>query len=1201
MRVAVVIPWFGRELRGGAEQHAWEAAARLARRGHEVDVLTTCCRSHQDDWATNHLPAGVAEEPEGFRVQRFPVSAREVAAFDRVCSRLHRVTPDELRIGVSPIPDADAAVFTSELIKSPELLEYIGQNVDSYDQFIVLPYLYGPVLDAIEIVREKAAFQPCLHDEAYAYLPQIAQAFYRAGSILFISEGERQLALRLFGAGIARKSTLVGAGVELPQPPSTPEAPPAALPAERFVLYLGRKDAGKNVGLLVRAYARFRSVRPNSDLQLVLAGPGSLDLGNPSAGVHDLGLVSEAEKADLLRRCLALAQPSENESFSRVMIEAWLNGRPVAAHERCLATAVAVDAASGGWKAGEERDWARLFVEIERSPSGALDELGENGRRYAEAMADWEQVIARYEDALRRGLDSAASGTAATDRDFSINQFLPNLGYGDAISNQAMLIQRQLRSLGYRSEIYARFIDARVADRCTVFSRDALRRSDAVIYHHSIGSEITPHVVDFRGAKALVYHNITPAAYFQPYRPKFAEILRQGRDDLQTLAPSFPISIGVSAFNTAELTECGFHRPTVLPVCVDPAHWAERPDPQLMARLQDGRTNLLFVGRIAPNKKQDQLVRAFAHYRRLDPSARLSLVGPYDEDDPYAVEVRSVIRDLDLGDAVELTGSIPDAALQAYYRTARLFWSMSEHEGFCVPLVEAMWFDVPVLAFKSSAVPETLGGAGFLLTSNEPAAAAATAHQLVIDESLRQPIIAAQREERSRFLPEHGLVQVAALASQLVAAAERAAAEASAVRVAINRPQLSASKPRVAFVVQRAGREVIGGAEALCLQIAQQMSKHWETDVLTTCALDYMTWRNHYPEGAEQIDGTCVRRFPVDELRDVAHFDALSAELVGKGGGATTDEQENWMRAQGPFSTELFEYLQAHGRDYEAVFFFGYLYATTYFGLPLVEDRAVLVPLAHDEWTIHLSIWDHLFSRAAGFVFQTPEERQFLLSRFPHVTLEGRTAGIGIEAPASVDPQGFRARYGLHDPFLLYLGRIDASKGCGEMLAAFRRLKEETRTTRKLVLMGREVMPVPFDEDVVYLGSLSEEEKWNGLAACEWLLMPSAHESLSIALLEAWSVGRPAIVNGHSRVLVGHCRRSGGGLWYQHPEEWPAFISNVDAATADTLGRQGRDYVLENYRWERVAADYIAALEELAQRRAGASARATDARTSPRP
>lgn len=194
MKLAIVIPWFGRELKGGAEQHAWHVAGRLARRGHVVEVLTTCCRSHQEDWSTNHLSPGLFREPEGFSVRRFPVDPREKAAFDAVNARLLSLDVASLRPGVAPISSTDSAIFTRELIKSVRLLEFIHAEKESFDAFIFLPYLYGLVLEGINIVGRSAVLQPCLHDEAYAYLPEVAEAFRGAGLVLFISEGEQELA-----------------------------------------------------------------------------------------------------------------------------------------------------------------------------------------------------------------------------------------------------------------------------------------------------------------------------------------------------------------------------------------------------------------------------------------------------------------------------------------------------------------------------------------------------------------------------------------------------------------------------------------------------------------------------------------------------------------------------------------------------------------------------------------------------------------------------------------------------------------------------------------------------------------------------------------------------------------------------------------------------------------------------------------------
>ncbi|MDQ6626275.1 MAG: glycosyltransferase family 4 protein, partial [Verrucomicrobiota bacterium] len=397
MKLAVVIPWFGRELKGGAEQQAWQIAARLAARGHEIEVVTTCCRSHQDDWSTNHLKAGSTDEPEGFKIRRFPVVERNRAAFDRVCSYLLSLKPNELMTGMSPVVTEDAATFTDELIKSPELLLFLSDHHWDFDWVLFLPYLYGPILHGVSIVGERAALQPCLHDEAYAYLPQVAEAFYRCGKLLFNSDGERELASRLFGPAIWQKSAVVGEGVETAGHDGLAVNGAASPRSEHsYVLYLGRRDAGKNVPLLVNAFRRFKKARPNSKLRLILAGNGDVDVQG-QRDIDDLGLVSEEVKERLLSDCAALFQPSANESFSRVMMEAWMHGRPVAAHAACLATAVAVDRSRGGWVAGSEDEWAALFAEVARTPARQLAQRGERGRTYARDLADWDRVMERYE------------------------------------------------------------------------------------------------------------------------------------------------------------------------------------------------------------------------------------------------------------------------------------------------------------------------------------------------------------------------------------------------------------------------------------------------------------------------------------------------------------------------------------------------------------------------------------------------------------------------------------------------------------------------------------------------------------------------------------------------------------------------------------------------------------------------------------
>ena len=181
---------------------------------------------------------------------------------------------------------------------------------------------------------------------------------------------------------------------------------------------------------------------------------------------------------------------------------------------------------------------------------------------------------------------------------------------------------------------------------------------------------------------------------------------------------------------------------------------------------------------------------------------------------------------------------------------------------------------------------------------------------------------------------------------------------------------------KVAFVLfQRCGREVLGGAELHCLKVAQRMAKHWQTEILTTCALEYTCWENHYQPGIEEVDGTVIRRFLVDHPRDEKTFHRLSGRLSEELGRAARTDQEQWMRAQGPMSASLFEFISAHRDDYDAFVLFGYLYATSYFGLPLVREKAFLAPLAHDEWPIYLNIWDRFFSLPRRLIFNTAAQR----------------------------------------------------------------------------------------------------------------------------------------------------------------------------------------------------------------------------------
>lgn len=381
-------------------------------------------------------------------------------------------------------------------------------------------------------------------------------------------------------------------------------------------------------------------------------------------------------------------------------------------------------------------------------------------------------------------------------------------------------------------------------------------------------------------------------------------------------------------------------------------------------------------------------------------------------------------------------------------------------------------------------------------------------------------------------------------------------------------------KPRIAFVVQRAGIEVNGGAEYLCLSVARAMAAIWDIEIITTCARDYTTWENFYPAGVEELDGVTIRRFPVDETRVASYFDRLSLRLLPRLATAPIDEQEAWMKAQGPYSTALLRYVEENRDAFDVFFFYTYLYATTYFALPLVRDKAILVPFAHDEWPIYASFWQAFFEKPAGFVFSTPEEQKFLRGRFPQAALDGPIIGTGIDIPVDVRPERFRQRFGIDNPYAVYLGRIDPSKGCDRLIAAFSRYKQRHQDDLILLLVGRAAMEIPPLSYVRAIGFVDEQTKFDALAGAEVAVMPSALESLSIVLLEAWSVNRPVLVTAASDVLVGQTLRANGGLWYEDEAEFVAALNLLRGDVGLSLGQSGRAFVARDYRWTRIIDEY---------------------------
>jgi glycosyltransferase involved in cell wall biosynthesis len=341
----------------------------------------------------------------------------------------------------------------------------------------------------------------------------------------------------------------------------------------------------------------------------------------------------------------------------------------------------------------------------------------------------------------------------------AIHQLIPTLAPRDAVGVHTMAARGALRAAGFRSDIYA--LEAKGEFRRD--ARDYRRFPGArgaeptwIMYQMSVGSPVSDFVVDRVEPLIVNYHNVTPRLFFRDWEPVVARRLARGRDQLRALAARAELGIAVSRFNEAELIDLGFARTAVAPVIVDPATFSTPPDRALLDRLHRTRRGArwLFVGRIAPNKAQHDVVRAFAVYREVhDRDARLTLVGGTSSH-AYETALHELVVELGLDDAITLTGTVSAAALSAYYAAADVFVVCSEHEGFCVPLLEAMSHHVPIVAFADGGVAETLARAGVLVDTKDAWTIAAAVERVMRDDELRCALVGAGTARLDEFSPE---------------------------------------------------------------------------------------------------------------------------------------------------------------------------------------------------------------------------------------------------------------------------------------------------------------------------------------------------------------------------------------------------------------------------------------------------------------
>ncbi len=386
---------------------------------------------------------------------------------------------------------------------------------------------------------------------------------------------------------------------------------------------------------------------------------------------------------------------------------------------------------------------------------------------------------------------------------------------------------------------------------------------------------------------------------------------------------------------------------------------------------------------------------------------------------------------------------------------------------------------------------------------------------------------------------------------------------------------------KIAFVVQRYGREVMGGSELHCRQVAERLvGRGYDCTVFTTTAKDYVSWRNEYPAGEYILNGVVIKRFNVKKSRDIQSFNEYSDWIFHN--VHTLQDELKWMEQQGPFSPALIRGLKAEESRYDHFIFFTYLYYNTYWGLQAVKKSKTLVPTAHDEPALRLQVMKDVFSRPRAFFFNTRSERQMLSRLFSFGGKYQETVGVGVDIPERADSSPWTSRYRALSPYILYAGRIEPGKGCTELLDYFSKYSRRNPDLN-LVLMGKLLMKLPPHPRIKYMGFVSPEEKNAAMAQARATIHPSRFESLCMAALESMAVRTPILVQEATDPLKQHCLDGNSGLFYSNYEEFDGALDLLlkDKRLRAGLGENGLEYVIKNYTWDQILQKYVILLRSM--------------------
>ncbi len=414
-------------------------------------------------------------------------------------------------------------------------------------------------------------------------------------------------------------------------------------------------------------------------------------------------------------------------------------------------------------------------------------------------------------------------------------------------------------------------------------------------------------------------------------------------------------------------------------------------------------------------------------------------------------------------------------------------------------------------------------------------------------------------------------------------------------------------RKKIAFIVQRYGLEVNGGAEYHCRIIAEKLKDIYDVEVLTSCAKDYLSWKNEYAEGISIVNGITIHRFAVEESRNWKTFNSLSRQLIGKRRlyqkalrlfgllnafeklqpiDSIPKKEEEWIKCQGPNVPTLINYLTENHAKYDALIFFTYLYFPTVFGMDVAPQKSILVPTAHDEPPIYLNIFKEFFKKPAAILYNTLSEQHFVNHQFHNEAIFSEIVGVGIDPPKEVSPQSIDDIVPPGDLFLIYIGRVDPSKGCGILFDYFSAYKKTSDSNLKLVVVGELFMDAPANPDIILTGFVADDIKTSLLLKAKALVIPSLYESLSLVTLESMAYGVPVIANEQCAVLKDHINNSNAGFLFNDYNSFKNSLNTILNPDFNTtiLSENAKRYVADNYSWPVTIEKYKKAIDYISPR-----------------